>query len=78
MMNHKPRSQRVLEEMAGTQSIPVSRIISIDNILAPEVVPDTSVPNSIQTSEPRRSGRTVRQPDRLMFLGETYEGIQEE
>ncbi|GFZ03401.1 hypothetical protein Acr_16g0000250 [Actinidia rufa] len=80
MMNHKPRSQIVLEEMAGTQNTPVNRIISTstDNILAPEVVPDTSVPNPVQTPEPRRSGRTVRQPDRLMFLGKTYEAIQEE
>ncbi|GFY91148.1 hypothetical protein Acr_07g0013440 [Actinidia rufa] len=45
---------------------------------APEVVPDTSVLNPIQTLEPQHSGRTVRQPDKLMFLGETYEGIQEE
>ncbi|GFS37982.1 hypothetical protein Acr_00g0055040 [Actinidia rufa] len=72
-MNHRPRSQIVLEEMIGTQSTPISRTISIDNILVPEVVPDTSVPNPIQTPEPWCSGRTVRQPDRLMFLGETYE-----
>ena len=77
-MNHKPQSQLVLEEMDGTQSTPVSRTISIDNILAPEVVPDTSVPNSVQTPEPRCSGTTVKQPNRLMFLGETYEAIQEE
>ena len=77
MMNHKPWSQIVLEEMAGTQSTPVSRTISIDNILAPEVVPDISVSNPVQTLEPRRSGRTVRQPDKFMFLGEIYKAIQE-
>ena len=47
MMNHKPRSQIVLEEMAGTQSTPISRTISTNNILALEVVPDTSVTNPI-------------------------------
>ena len=77
MMNHKPRSQIVLDEIAGTQSTPVSRTISTDNILAPEVVPDISVSNPVQTLEPRRSGRTVRQPDKFMFLGEIYKAIQE-
>ena len=64
--------------MAGTQSTPVNRTIITDNILALEVVPDTSVPNPVQTLEDRRSGRTVRQPDRLIYLGETDEVIQEE
>ena len=75
MMNHKPRSQIVLEEMFGTQSTPVSRTISTNNILAPEVVPNTNVPNPVHTPAPQHSGRTVRQPDKLMFLGETYEAI---
>ena len=35
-------------------------------------------PIRFKTLEPKRSGRTVRQPDKLMFLGETYEVIQEE
>ena len=64
--------------MAGTHSTPISRTISTYNILALEVVPDTTVPNPVQTLEPRRSGRTIRQPNKVMFIGETYEVIQEE
>ena len=75
MMNHKPRSQIVLEEMAGTQSTSVKRTISTDNILLLEVVPNTNVPNLIQAPEPQRSGKTVRQPNKFR---ETYEAIQEE
>ncbi|XXG72907.1 hypothetical protein AAC387_Pa07g1901 [Persea americana] len=36
------------------------------------------IPNPVVTSVPHRSGRIVRPPDRLSFLGESYKTIPEE
>jgi transposase InsO family protein len=70
VMNHQPKKRITLEEAP-------------ENNLNPETVETDVEPENTLTTpleEPilRRSGRTVRAPDRFMFLGETYEAIPDE
>ena len=69
VINHKPRSHIVLEE------------IRTDINVTPENIPDVRIetpPVTTIQKSPRRSGRVVHQPERYMFLGESLDRIPEE
>ncbi|XP_074562882.1 uncharacterized protein LOC141819490, partial [Curcuma longa] len=71
IINHKPISKIVLEEIRGESPVSIPTVQEeIPQVAAPRVTSDTQ----IQTV-PRRSGRVVRQPDRYMFLGESSDFI---
>ncbi|XP_074562593.1 uncharacterized protein LOC141819132, partial [Curcuma longa] len=71
VINHKPISKIVLEEIRGESPVSIPTVQEeIPQVAAPRVTSDTQ----IQTV-PRRSGRVVRQPDRYMFLGESSDFI---
>ena len=65
IMNHKPMSSVVLEELVGGTDNPKVPIVQVEQ---PQVNAqlDTNV-----APMPRHSGRVVRQPERFMFLGES-------
>ncbi|XP_074556480.1 uncharacterized protein LOC141812336 [Curcuma longa] len=71
IINHKPISKIVLEEIRGESPVSIPTVQEeIPQVAAPRVTSDTQ----LQTV-PRRSGRVVRQPDRYMFLGESSDFI---
>jgi hypothetical protein len=73
IMNHRPRSQVILEELRGGDSNPTP--------IVQEVEPPITAQRVTEVQEmPRRSGRVVRQPDRFIGLGESSdfpEGLNE-
>jgi hypothetical protein len=70
IMNHKPKSSIVLEELVGgTNNEPVVQV---------EQPQQTVQPVTNTAPVPRRSGRVVRQPDRFMFLGESSDLVSGE
>ena len=70
IMNHKPMSSIVLEELVGgTNNEPVVQV---------EQPQQTVQPVTNTAPVPRRSGRVVRQPDRFMFLGESSDLVSGE
>ena len=64
MMNNKPKSKIIIEELRGKgskSSIPLTEVNR------------SPVASTQRQEEPRRSGRVVRQPERFIGLGEVPE-----
>ena len=72
IMNHKPMSSIVLEELVGGTDNPNMPIVQVEQPLV------NAQPVTNTALEPRRSGRVVRQPDRFMFLGESSDLVSSE
>ena len=72
IMNHKPMSSIVLEELVGGTDNPNMPIVQVEQPLV------NAQPVTNTAPEPRRSGRVVRQPDRFMFLGESSDLVSGE
>ena len=67
VLNHKPMSKIVLEELKGEVPTSVPTVQEdIPQVTASRVTEDTQV-------MPRHSGRVVRQPERFIFLGESFD-----
>ncbi|KAL8132324.1 hypothetical protein AgCh_007987 [Apium graveolens] len=65
IMNHKPMSSVVLEELVGGTNNTHKAVVQVEQ-------PQHNVQPVTNTAPvPRRSGRVVQQPDRFMFLGES-------
>ncbi|KAL8125384.1 hypothetical protein AgCh_012900 [Apium graveolens] len=65
IMNHKPMSSVVLEELVGGTNNTHEAVVQVEQ-------PQHNVQPVTNTAPvPRRSGRVVQQPDRFMFLGES-------
>ena len=64
IINHKPMSSVILEELVGGTVNPQVPIVQVEE-------PQNAQPVTNTTPVPRRSERVVRQPDRFMFLGES-------
>ena len=67
ILNHKPISKIVLEELKGKVPTSVPTVQEdIPQVTASRVTEDTQV-------MPRHSGRVVRQPRKFIFLGESFD-----
>ena len=65
IMNHKPMSSVILEELVGGTNNTHEAVVQVEQ-------PQHNVQPVTNTAPvPRRSGRVVQQPDRFMFLGES-------
>ena len=72
IMNHKPMSSVVLEELVGGTDNPNEPIVQVER-------PQENAQLDTNTAPvPRRSGRVVQQPDRFMFLGESSDLVSGE
>jgi hypothetical protein len=86
VIDHKPRSRVVLEELRRETSTQASQEDTsqdgVDDISLPSRsgrIVDTHVTGDTHSQGvPRRSGRVVRQPDRFMFLGESFDKVPDE
>lgn len=75
VMNHKPISRVVLEELRGETPNTSVPTVQQDE---PQVTAQRVTNVTPQPIVPRRSGRVVIQPDRYMFLGESSDFVPEE
>ena len=71
VIDHKPRSKIVLEELRGERPAQTS----LPPIVQEEMPQETSVEAPIDTLVPRRSGRVIVPPSRYTLLGESMEMI---
>ena len=68
VMNHKPMSRIVLEEMRGETPI----LVPLVQVEEPQVTAQRVTNDTIQPIMPRLSGRVVIQPERWIGLGESF------
>ncbi|KAL8116714.1 hypothetical protein AgCh_023023 [Apium graveolens] len=72
IMNHKPMSSVVLEELVGGTNNTHEAVVQVEQ-------PQHNVQPVTNTAPvPRRSGKVVQQPDRFMFLGESSDLVSGE
>ncbi|KAL8114038.1 hypothetical protein AgCh_021072 [Apium graveolens] len=72
IMNHKPMSSVVLEELVGGTGNTHEAVVQVEQ-------PQQNLQPVTNTAPvPRRSGRVVQQPDRFMFLGESSDLVSGE
>ena len=64
MMNNKPKSKTILEDLRGEDSESSVLLMEVDKSL---------VASTQRQGEPRRIGRVVHQPERFISLGEVPE-----
>ncbi|KAL8123290.1 hypothetical protein AgCh_011313 [Apium graveolens] len=72
IMNHKPMSSVILEELVGGTDNTHEAVVQVEQ-------PQQNIqPVTNTTPVPRRSGKVIQQPDRFMFLGESSDLISGE
>jgi hypothetical protein len=74
VIDHKPRSKIVLEELRGERPAQTS----LPPIVQEEMPQESSIETPIDTLVPRRSGRVIVPPSRYTLLGESFEMIPDD